>query len=1248
MRLETLLAKCIIAYDAMGDAGGGCDGADVKRMAELVFADRGVKLSLAPEVVNRWGLGDAGARMLQRRPAALLVTGVADGGQGTTGCTFVVLFCPHAIHVVDSHRHDVGGGTSRGWVWAQSPAWQPLLAWLFDSQGLLEQLHCRTDFVEVVVLDLFAGSREHTLRLAPPRLDGAPIPPPAPQGMNIAQEPVAVDVAAVATARAACLHAKFDRKCARCRWAKHEARFCQMSAYRDGVTFDNCVAVAPAPSSGPDSDEFAIGCKLCARLLSEVPHSLSNWRNSKWHTFRVCGDAVSFDGLSKHLKTGLHRRALEAYAARGLPAGRPADGSTVPEPADTAAPAKSLADAAIDESAYVPRKSKFEDAIRGCVRGQTGGMWAASHPSSTETLSPLITTGVFRDESRIARRKMLQSAAAVLDEEQREMLKRAVRIAFSDDDRDQQRILRIRVVWTHPRVGYAEFFGALLQDYGFDADACKAATLQGLQSLCRRRTGNQLQDAEAQLDESLWDAVRCKIFCGATDGAAVALKGVQLLAGDTLPALRYQFRDRPHTTRTCVKMAFELCPESHEMQERLITGPQSFARRAKNSRRFREIWMRKQKEDDNLFWNVCQDLGYAKQRYDSRSRPMSTFCERLGPALQVLSEMSRDLLRAHARDAKWARELLESLSGPAGFLKMVMFAIDTDFAVATHKLVRVQDKSDSDVSLAAREVQECLDVCRVLFSEGRIFDRAPNGTYTNRLLTGFAGVSQQVLLGVGGAVQFGWPNPQEDGGYLMDAVRHAKKLYKGVHLFFMYNFPHHAWRTRFEAFNLATPMSQTRRRGHIMALAEKEGVDPVRSWEQCFEALPHVTRSFQNLGDSRAAWSAYLDDFCRTGRSRTPGPDCWRPRSNCIAQLVLTYLGIMDGSSDVERAFSHLQLAECARAHRHHKPQVLQDILKVRLHAPPEFRDQGRLGLMSRSADAFLERAQAKYGEFFGRRRLASRSMMLVAPDVKRALFAARRPRWQHLGPKKGAERSRTASLLIWETDVQRWVGERRLAPAAVDADAVTVPASFVAHSDIKLDELLPEAEAKMAAHGVQQHLAHREAESRWGLAAPPQPVKAESLLGKKRKAVALHPFRRVAARVAIARVAGRQGAAAVKPEEPQGLPKPERQPKKQARASGPGNVPVIPAVLKGIKVPDSVRIHLSGATVAKHRTVAAYLAKKGLLVSESDADAATHHIFASRADRVAMQAHQAKLGIVSGRYCRLQNLVDEWRAAIM
>ena len=145
-------------------------------------------------------------------------------------------------------------------------------------------------------------------------------------------------------------------------------------------------------------------------------------------------------------------------------------------------------------------------------------------------------------------------------------------------------------------------------------------------------------------------------------------------------------------------------------------------------------------------------------------------------------ELASDPRDAHRKDAIWARELLVFLSGPSGFLRMVMFAIDTDFAVAVHKLVRLQDQPAPDVSTAMTEVQHCVDTCRVLFEQGRVFDKLPNGTYTNQLLQGFRNVASGVLLGNGVRDKFGWPDVA--GDLLKEVVLHAKKLYQAASLFF--------------------------------------------------------------------------------------------------------------------------------------------------------------------------------------------------------------------------------------------------------------------------------------------------------------------------------------------------------------------------------------------------------------------------------------------------------------------------------
>ena len=149
---------------------------------------------------------------------------------------------------------------------------------------------------------------------------------------------------------------------------------------------------------------------------------------------------------------------------------------------------------------------------------------------------------------------------------------------------------------------------------------------------------------------------------------------------------------------------------------------------------------------------------------------------------------------------------------------------------------------------------------------------------------------------------------------------------------------------------------------------------------------------------------------------------------------------------------------------------------------------------------SFLHRAQLNYGELFGLRRLASRSMVPVEREDKLAMLVWRRPRWQHLAhKKKGADKTRAARLKTWESGVQRLVGERRL---------VAKEESFVAHADVDADLLLEHMSQVMAAKEMQQKLTQEEAERLGQLAPPPGPIRKQALLiptaGKSKPALGL------------------------------------------------------------------------------------------------------------------------------------------------
>lgn len=1078
-RLTSLLASCVSHWDAVGDVSGSVP----EQMLRSVLKDACMSARVHCSVVDRRHLRSMWSRSVP--PQVFLLTALprcCESDGQPVGFTFAVCHVEGGVHLIDSHRHHVADEI-RGMVWARCRSLQTLHEWIFQPSGLLEQLRCRTDLIESVSASKSAPAASASCEVVLDELGDA-----------------VVAIATASSTAASCqAHAAYDKTCAECRWRKHGSRFQALSEYVDAVSRRRLVAIRPA--AAPAADKLALGCALCARYVSQFREREPRPLPSKWSRFEVQGSGVSLDSIRKHLGTEAHRAALSLLAA-------PAPNA--PSGCGSSPSSREHADAL---DGLVPRAAKFVEAVRSCLRAESSRAFAHSQPGAAEAEGDLVSTGVFRDESRAAHRKMITAAAAVLDDQQRDMLKNAVRIAFADDDRDQHRILRVRVVWETPQVGCAEFFAALLTDYGFDAAACSAANVEGFKRLCskRARPVEQQPGAAAQeiphatLDEPLWEHVRRTIFCGATDGAAVALLGIRQMAGDQMPNLRYQFRDRPHTTRTCVKLVYSLCPESARLRERLITGEKSFARRAKHSRRFQQIWKQKQLDEPDAVWNVLSDLGYAEQRFDSRSKPMTRFLLKLGPALEVLQALGQDPLPCHRDDAKWARSLLEELSGPAGFVKLVMFAMDTDFAVAAHKLLRLQDRTQPDVSVAAHEVQQCVDTTRVLFHEGRVFDRAPNGTYTNALLQGFYGVSRELVLGDAAqrSVKFGWPAATPTS-LLKEAVLHGKKLHKAASLCFQYNFPHHAWRARFQAFSLSSNISHGIRREHITSLAEKEGVDPTRAWAQFFEALPHAMRYFKESGDARSAWISYLEGCCRQGRR----PRGWRPSADCIVPLTLTYLGVMDGSSDIERNFSHMQLLECRRAKRHHTEQFLQDLLKVRLHAPDEVRS---LTGSSSSCD-FIAAARARYAQFFGARRLASRSVVPVNRAVAKLLFQQRRPRWQHCLQK--SLRTAEARAASWDNSVKRMLSEPASAPRGESfADDLDV-----AHEEA---EILERAAAVFSKRGAEYEARQREAEkaNRFAIVAPPPPVSLRSLEGpppKKKAKINLSRSSRSALRDAL------------------------------------------------------------------------------------------------------------------------------------
>ncbi len=867
----------------------------------------------------------------------------------------------------------------------------------------------------------------------------------------------------------------------------------------------SCIAERPVREGGP----WALGCVLCANRLAAISagglsKSCDSYdpkvarRCAVWATFNARGSSVSKKGVRKHCQAQFHQGALRATS--GCQPG--ADWGHIDRVDGV------CAGTLVGE---VPRPDRFVAAILS-TRGGESARAFAKHTAIADLTSALPSVGVLRDGSPKTHQKCLACASTVLLEEDQTLLKSSVRLAFSEDDRDQVRILRIRIVYTKPTVGTKEFFGGGgrggLRDYGFTAEANSNATWLALQTLCCRRRGRRGPDnatsPDDAVDQQLLAHVQDICFCGASDGALVALEGIQKLRQEgLLRNLRYQFRDRPHTTRSIIRCTFAMCQESEALLESLIYGERSFAKRARYSRRFSEIWVRKQRESPTDFYNILASLSYAEQRYDNRSAPMTAFLMKFGSAVDVLVEMAEDRTPCHREDMKWASQVLLSFAGVSGFERLVDFAIDCDFAVATHKLVAMQDASSPDVSLAGAEVAECVETCHALFYIGRVFDEAPNATYTNTLLQSLRGVSRQVILD-GRACEIGWPRAAESQ-WMRGPVRHARKLYAIAKEFMQLNFPDYSWRTKFAAFACGEHKLPTELRlGYVEELAVKEGLDPIQTRTQFECALPHLERVYKRTRDNRACWQEFIQSCCRRPDGR------FRTDAACVRELAFTYLGIMDGSSDVERMFATLELCETKRSHRHHNPQNLFNLLKVALDGP---RDMESLMLIAPQPgevtvnqvtqavsvmwkpDKFITLCQQKYAEFFGVRSLPSRSLAPCPLSERARQLASVRPRVTFkkkgrllVGPlPAGVKYPAWHRRAMWEETARALRSDSRETPLPRNR-------SLLDTTPTKLPSAVRTAIGNLQARQCKEARAHAQAERNSGLALPPRAVTISSL----------------------------------------------------------------------------------------------------------------------------------------------------------
>ena len=371
----------------------------------------------------------------------------------------------------------------------------------------------------------------------------------------------------------------------------------------------------------------------------------------------------------------------------------------------------------------------------------------------------------------------------------------------------------------------------------------------------------------------------------------------------------------------------------------------------------------------------------------------------------TLKETLDDPDGKHPEEAAWAGKLVALMRGRDGFNKLVKFGVDCDFAVTCNRMIRLQDKPSADLALTVTEVTECLEMCYVLFEEGRAFDLQDNHTYTGHLLRSFllpdsasgqegvaassqgaAAVSRQRGAKALGELGIGWPKDISVEEALKEGKRYAKTLYKMAFKFMKLNYPDYSWRTKFGAFTCgATAFPEAYRLDCLEKLAVKENLDKAQTRHQFQQVFPHMKRLYQETGDNRLAWAKLLESL-RVRR------DCntFRADMQCVVSLAVTFIGLLDVTTCVERCFARLQRLEIKSRERHCHPSRLHDSLNIVLQVPSNVdalvtRTPAPVRLSASSKAPLLQllwlpsplitKAQSKYAEFFGRRALECRSM---------------------------------------------------------------------------------------------------------------------------------------------------------------------------------------------------------------------------------------------------------------------------------
>ena len=311
--------------------------------------------------------------------------------------------------------------------------------------------------------------------------------------------------------------------------------------------------------------------------------------------------------------------------------------------------------------------------------------------------------------------------------------------------------------------------------------------------------------------------------------------------------------------------------------------------------------------------------------------------------------------------------MLEFVTGPKGWQRLVKFGIDTDYVCVIQPFIRVMEPSGHEVSLSLKESTETLTIVKALFEECRLFCPEPNNTYTWHLLSGMNKYPEIWFDGRVGSLS--WPTTE---AALQRPMEYARQLAELTQQLFDANWTNEKTRAMWYCMdNSAYQLPYAVRVKVFKELAEKEEVEDVDLAVKHFTSvIPLADKLYSENQDNRKSWISIGEKFRKQQQSRE-----FDPTKKGMLKVILSNVGLMDISTENERLFSKICMLESKNRERKLKLWNLFDALVVAARFPLQISSYANAvpdGLTKeRSAITYkidacdmIKRAQVQYVEF--------------------------------------------------------------------------------------------------------------------------------------------------------------------------------------------------------------------------------------------------------------------------------------------